>query len=149
MQLTLARTLARSAERCRAQSLDDGSVIDAPLAPLMVRRGIRIRPGMIVALDRSTAPPEIRRRFGVRPAEAMAADRLTLQGRAFRFVDARPDGERATPPRVGDTVVVRVRPASDELEVYDLAENGRPLHPERLEADFPRIEAVYQGTASS
>jgi hypothetical protein len=149
MQLTLARTLACSAESCQVQLLDDSSVTDAPLSALMVQHGTRIRPGMIVALDRSTTPPEIRWRFDVRPVEALAGDRLTLHGRELRFVDVRPDDERATPIRVGDTVVARSRHADDALEVFDTVENGRPLHQERLEADFPHIEAVYQGTAGS
>jgi hypothetical protein len=131
------------------QLLDDGSVTDAPLAPRMIQIGIRVRPGMIVALDRGTTPPMIRWRFGTRPVEALAGDRLTILGREFRFVDARPGDERATPIRVGDTVVFRTRPASDELEIYDTVESGRPHHPEFLEAEFPRIEAIYQGTASA
>ena len=57
MDLTLARAIACSAEGCRVQLLEDDSVIDAPLAELMRRRGTRVRPGQIVALDRSVTPP--------------------------------------------------------------------------------------------
>jgi hypothetical protein len=147
MKLTLARTITCSDEHCLVQRLDDSSVYDAPLSPRMVQNSIRIRPEMIVALDRGVSPPEIRWRFEVRPVEALTGDRLTLHGRQFRFIDARPDDERATPIRVGNTVVARSRPTGDGLEVFDLVENGRPLHPERLEADFPHIEAIYHGAA--
>jgi hypothetical protein len=148
MQLTLARTIACSAEGCRVQPLDDDRLIDAPLAPRMRDVGIRVRPGMIVALDSGTVPPVIRWRFGVRSVEALAGDRVTILGREFRFVDARPDDERAMPIRVGDTVIIRPRRAGDEIEVYDTVEAGRPRHPELLEAEFPRIEAAYRGTAN-
>lgn len=149
MKLTLARTITCSDERCQVQPLDDDGVIDAPLSPRMIQLGTRIRPGMIVALDRGATPAMIRWRFETRPVEALAGDRLTLHGREFRFVDARPNAERVTPIRIGDTVVARSRHASDELEVYDMVENGRPLHPERLEAEFPRVEAAYQGSTSA
>ena len=149
MKLTLARAIDCSAEGCRVQLLDDGSVIDAPLSPRMIEIGTRIRPEMIVALDHDAAPPEIRWRYETRPVEALAGDRLTLHGKEFRFVDARPDDERAIPIRVGDTVVARLRQGGDGLEVYDTVEGGRPRHPERLEAEFPRIEAVYRGMASA
>jgi hypothetical protein len=147
MQLTLARTLACSAESCQVQLLDDSGVSDAPLAALMVQRGILIRPDMIVALDRSTTPAEIRWRFEVRPVEALAGDRLTLHGKEFRFVDVRPDDEHATPIRVGTTVVSRLGHDGETLEVFDTVEHGRPRYPERLEAHFPHIEAVYEGAA--
>ena len=147
MDLTLARAIACSAEGCRVQLLVDDSVIDAPLAELMRRHGTRVRPGQIVALDRSVTPPEIRWRFGVNPVEALAGDRATLRGRHFRLIDARPDDERATPIRVGDTVVVRSGRVGNELEVYDTVAGGRPRHPERLEADFPRIQAIYEAAA--
>ena len=89
MNLTLARTLACTVDSCRVQLLDDDSVIDAPLAPLMIQIGTRIRPEMIVALDRSATPPEIRWRFETRPVEALTGDRITLHGRQFQFTDAR------------------------------------------------------------
>ncbi len=149
MDLTLARTVACSDESCQVQLLDDDSLADAPLAALMRRHGIRVRSGQIVALDRSTAPPEIRWRFGVNLVEALADDHATLLGRPFRLIDARPDDERATPIRVGDTVVVRSGRVGDELEVYDMVAGGRPLHPERLEADFPHIQAVYEAAATA
>jgi hypothetical protein len=149
MHLTLARTIACSDEGCQVQLLDDDGVINAPLSPRMIEVGIRVRPGMIVALDSGTMPPVIRWRFGVRSVEALAGDRLTILGREFRFVDGRPEGERATPIRAGDTVIIRPRQASDEVEVYDTVEAGRPRHPEFLEAEFPRIEAVYQGMADA
>ncbi len=149
MNLILARAIACSAETCRVQLLTDDSVIDAPLSALMIQIGTRIRPGMIVALDRSATPPEIRWRFETRPVEALAGDRLTLHGRQFRFTDLRPDDERVPPLRVGDTVVARSGRTADELEVYDTMQEGRPLHPERLEAAFPQIEAAYQGQTTS
>jgi hypothetical protein len=149
MKLTLARTIACADEGCRVQLLADGSVIDASFAPRIIDVGIRIRPGMIVALDSSTTPPVIRWRFGGRPVEALAGDRMTLHGREFRFVDARPEEERAIPIGVGDTVIVRSGHASDEVEVFDTVEGGQPRHPELLEAEFPQIEAVYQGTAGA
>lgn len=149
MNLTLARTLACAVESCRVQLLDDDSVIDAPLAPRMIQIGTRIRPGMIVALDRSATPPEIRWRFETRPVEALTGDRITLLGRQFQFTDVRPDEERATQIRVGDTVVARSAGASDILEVYDTVENGRPRHLERLEAAYTQIEAAYQGPITS
>jgi hypothetical protein len=129
------------------QLLDDSSVSDAPLAALMIQRGILIRPNMIVALDRSTTPAEIRWRFEVRPVEALADDRLTLHGKEFRFVDVRPDDERAIPIHVGTTVVARLGHDDETLEVFDTMEHGQPRHPERLKAHFPHIEAVYQDTA--
>ena len=149
MDLTLARTIACSDEGCQVQLLADDSVTDAPISALMRQHNTRVHPGQIVALDRSTAPPEIRWRFGVRRVEALAGDRVTLLGRQFRLFDARPDDERATPIRVGDMVVVRSRDASDELEVYDAVAGGRPLHPERLEADLPRIQAIYGASATA
>lgn len=149
MDLTLARAIDCSETSCRVRLLDDGSEADAPLAGRMIAGGVRIRPGMIVALDRATAPPTIRWRFETRPVEALAGDRLTLHGRGFRFVDRRPDDERAVPIRVGDTVVARARSADDGLEIYDTMEDGRPRHPERLTAQFPQIEAVYAAAAGS
>jgi len=77
--------------------------------------------------------------------ETLTGDRITLHGRQFQFTDTRPDDERATPIRVGDVVVARSGHGSDTLEVYDTVENRRPLHPERLEADYPQIEAAYEG----
>ncbi|HEY8600999.1 MAG TPA: hypothetical protein VIL85_21370 [Thermomicrobiales bacterium] len=144
MHLILARAIDCSIDSCRVQLLDDGSVIDAPLSPLMIQIGTRIRPEMLVALDRGATPPEIRWRFETRPVEALAGDRITLHGRQFRFTDARPVAEQATPIRVGDTVVAGSTDGGDTLEVYDTVENGRPRHPERLEAAYPQIEAAYQ-----
>lgn len=149
MKLTLARTIACSDEGCQVQLLDDDSVIDAPLSSRMIANGVRIRPGMIVALDRSATPPMIRYRFETRPVEALVGDRMTILGREFRFVDARPENDRTVPIRVGDVVTIRHQQAGAWLEVYDTVDAGRPRHPEFLEADFPRIEAVYQGTASA
>src|SRR6478752_4851195 len=100
MKLVLARAIDCAAERCLAQPLDADGPIDAPLAPRMVESGIRIRPGMIVALDRDTTPPTIRYRFATLPVEALAGDRITILGREVRFVDARPAADRATPIRV-------------------------------------------------
>lgn len=147
MNLTLARAIACSAEGCRVQLLTDSSMTDAPLAPLMRQIGTRVRPGHIVALDRSVSPPEIRWRFGRDKVEALVGDRATLRGQQFRLTDARPDDERAIPIRIGDTVLVRRGGAADELTVFDLVEDGCPLHPERSEADFPQIEATYRGSA--
>jgi hypothetical protein len=149
MHLTLARTLDCSVEHCRVQLFDDDSVIDAPLAPLMIQLGTRIRPEMIVALDRSATPPEIRWRFETRPVEALTGDRITLHQRQFHFTDARPAAEQATPIRVGDTVIARSAGESDTLEIYDTVEDGRPRHPERLEAAYPQIEAAYQGQTTA
>ncbi len=149
MKLTLARTISCSDEGCRVQPLDDDSVTDAPLSPRMIQIGTRVRPDMIVALDRVATPPLIRWRFETRPVEALAGDRITILGRERRFVDARPDEDQTTPIRVGDTVMIRLRQASDEFEVYDTLEDGRPRHPEFLEAEFPRIEAVYRGAADA
>ena len=149
MKLTLARAIACSADGCRVQPLDGGGVTDAPLSPRMIQVGTRIRPGMIVALDRGAAPSEIRWRFGGDTIESLIGDRATLRGQDFRLTDARPDEERRTPIRVGDTVLVRSGSAAGELVVYDLVEDGRPLHPERLEADFPQIEAAYRDTATA
>lgn len=148
MNLTLARTIDCSAEHCRVQLLDDGSVTNAPLSPRMIEGGVRIRPDMIVALDRSATPPMIRYRFETRPVEALMGDRMTILGREFRFVDARPENDRANPIRVGDIVTIRSRQASDEIEVYDTVVNGRPRHPEFLEAQFPQIAAIYQDAAN-
>ncbi len=149
MKLTLAQTITCADAGCRVQLLDDGGVIDAIVAPRMIDVGIRVRPGMIVALDSGTTPPVIRWRFGGRPVETLAGDRMTLHGREFRFVDARQEEERAIPIRVGDMVIVRSGRASGEVEVYDTMEGGRPRHQELLEAEFPQIEAVYQGTANA
>lgn len=143
MKLTLARAITCTAERCRVQPLDGGEAIDAPLAPRMIAAGVVIRPEMIVALDRGATPATITYRYDTRPVEALAGDRLTLHGKEFRFVDVRPAAERAIPISVGDTVAARSRLDSPELEVYDTVESGRPRHPERLEAEFPRIEAIY------
>ena len=148
MELFLARTVACSDGGCRVQPLDDDGVIDAPFSSRMVEAGIRVRPGMVVAVDRSAAPPVIRWRFGVRLVEALAGERITLLGREFRFVDARPVGERGSPLGVGDMVIVRPGRAGDEVEVYDTLVDGRPRHPELLEAEFPQIEAVYRGITS-
>ncbi len=149
MNLTLARTITCAGERCLVQLLDDDSVYDAPLSPRMIQIGTLVRPGMTVALDRDTTPPTIRWRFETRPVEALTGDRLTILGRESRFIDVRTESERATPIRVGDTVTIRFRQASDEIEVYDTVVDGRPRHPELLEADFSRIEAAYHGTASA
>ena len=149
MKLTLARSIDCTAERCRVQPLDAGDPIDAPLAPRMVEIGTRVRPGMIVALDRHTTPPTIRYRFATHAVEALTGDRLTILGREIRFVDVRPATDRAIPIRVGDTVTHRFRPSGDEIEVYDTVVDGRPRHPEFLEAEFPHIEAIYQGTTSA
>ncbi len=112
MKLTLARTIACSDEGCQVQPLDDDGLIDAPLSPRMVEIGTRIRPGMIVALDRSTTPPLIRWRFETRPVEALTGDRMTIHGREFRFIDVRPENERAIPIHVDDMVpIVLVRRA--------------------------------------
>lgn len=145
MNLTLARTIACDAERCLVQSLDNGSVFDAPLSPKMIQGGTRVRPEMIVALDRDATPPMIRYRFETRPVEALAGDRLTILGRERPFSDRRPDADRAIPIRVGDIVTIRFRQGADgdEIEVYDIVVAGHPRHPELLEADFPRIEAFY------
>ena len=148
MNLILARVIDCSAEGCRVQTLTDNTVIDAPLAPWMRQLGIRIHSEMIVALDRSAAPPEIRWRFGGDIVEALTGNRATLRGQEFRFTDERPDEERRTPIRIGNIVLVRSGSTADEVAVYDLVEDGRPLHPERLEADFPQIEAAYRDTAT-
>jgi hypothetical protein len=149
MKLTLARTITCSDESCKVQLLGEDSVTDAPLSPRMIQIGTRIRPGMIVALDLSATPPMIRWRFETRPVQALAGDRITILGRESRFVDARPENDRATPIRVGDIVTIRQWQAGDEIEVYDTVVDGQPQHPEFLEADYPRIEAAYQGTARS
>jgi len=115
----------------------------------MRQLGIRIHPDMIVALDRSVSPPEIRWRFGGDTVESLTGDRATLRGWRFRLTDTRPDTERTRPIRLGDSVIVRSGRVADELVVYDTLEGGRPLHPERLEADFPQIEAVYRDTTTA
>jgi hypothetical protein len=147
MELTLARTITCSDEGCQVQLLSDDSVINAPLSSRMIQIGTHIRPGMIVALDLGAVPPMIRWRFETRPVEALAGDRVTILGREFRFVDARSEGDRATPICVGDIVIIRHRQAGEEIEVYDTVVDGRPRHPEFLEADYRRIEAAYQGMA--
>ena len=149
MNLILARALDCAAERCRVQPLNGGDALDAPLAAPMIAAGTRIRPGMIVALDRDAETPTIRWRFETRPVEALAGDRLIFLGRQFRFTDARPADERAIPIRVGDTVVSLRRQGGDDVEIVDLVVDGRPLHPERLEAEFPRIESVYREAANA
>ncbi|MFN8536929.1 MAG: hypothetical protein U0232_05580 [Thermomicrobiales bacterium] len=54
-----------------------------------------------------------------------------------------------SPLGVGDMAIVK-RPgrAGDEVEVYDTLVDGRPRHPELLEAEFPQIEAMYRGITS-
>lgn len=149
MNLILARALACTTERCHVQPLDGGDPLDAPLAPIMIEIGTRIRPDMIVALDRDTTPPIIRWRFETRPIEALAGDSLTILGRELRFVDRRPVADRATPLRVGNLVSIHFNEAGDEIVVYDTVVDGRPRHPEFLEADFPRIAAHYQGQTTA
>jgi hypothetical protein len=149
MNLTLARAITCHAGSCLVQRLDDSMVFDAPLSPRMIETNTRIQPGMIVALDRDATPPTIRWRFETRPVEALAGDRLTILGREHRFTDARPEAERAVPIRAGDTVAIRFGQDGDEIEVYDTVIDGRPRHPEFLEADFQHIEAVYGRLANS
>ena len=152
MKLTLARAIACSAEGCRVQPLDGGGATDAPFSSRMIQIGTRIRPGMIVALDSGTTPPTIRWRFETRPVEALAGDRITILGREARFVDVRPEADRATPIRVGDTVIIRSQQAdgqADTIEIYDTLIDGQPRHRGFLEADFPRIEAAYGGMADA
>lgn len=144
MNLTLARALACTPERCQVQPLDGGESLDAPLAPRMIELGTRIRPGMIVALDRDTVPPAIRWRFATRPIEALAGDRLTILGRDHPFLDQRPVADRATPVRVGDMISFRFAEAGDMIIIHDTIVDGRPRHPELLEAQFPAIVAHYE-----
>ena len=144
MNLTLARAIACAAEGCRVQPLAGGGALDAPLAAPMIAVGTRIRVGMIVALDRDADPPTIRWRFETRPVEALAGDRLTILGRALPFVDRRPAVDRATPIRVGDTVSLHFTGAGDEIAILDTLVDGRPRHPEFLEAVFPQIAEHYR-----
>lgn len=149
MNLTLARALACTPERCRVQPLDGGDPLDAPLAPRMVELGARIRPEMIVAFDRDTVPPTIRWRFETRPIEALADDHLTILGRTHPFLDRRPVTDRATPLRVGDMISFRFAAAGGTLIIHDTILDGRPRHPELLEAQFPQIAAHYRAATDA
>lgn len=144
MNLILARALVCTPERCRVQPLDGGEPLDAPLAPRMIELGTRIRPEMIVALDRDTVPPTIRYRFETRPIEALADDRITILGRAHRFIDRRLDADRVAPLQVGDLVSFQFTGAGDELAIHDTIVDGQPRRPELLEAQFPQIAAHYE-----
>jgi hypothetical protein len=149
MQLALAHVESCTATGCRVRFLGEtGAPVDAPYAALMQQHGIRVRPGQIVAVDRNAAAPELLWRFGVYPVERLDGDTAVLAGKSFRLHDGRPAEEQAHPIRSGDTIVVRSGTIAGELEVYDLVVNGQPLHPERLRADFPLIQATYQGAAA-
>ena len=150
MQLALAHVESCSPTGCRVRFLGEtGESVDAPYSALIRQHGIRVRPGQIVAVDRSAAAPELLWRFGVYPVEHLDGDTAVLAGNLFRLHDGRPDAEQTHPIRPGDTIVVRSGKAAGELEIYDLVVNGQPLHPERLRADFPLIQATYQGAATA
>jgi hypothetical protein len=144
MNVILARALVCTPERCQVQPLDGGESLDAPLAPRMIELGTRIRSEMIVALDRDTVPPTIRYRFETRPIEALAGDRLTILGRDHPFLDQRPMADRALPLGVGEMISFRFVGDGKAVVIHDTIPDGRPRHPELLEAQFPAIVAHYE-----
>lgn len=168
MKLALAAVLAGDTTGCHVQFLDDGTFADArytaKVQELADHHGLRFGYGHLAMVDRQAEPPEIVYRAGgyhlvVRLAGREAVlyrpgldDGQDWLHRAHRLVDARPDEERRTPLKAGDTVVTHRGTILDdgtlELDVLDLAVAGRPVHPERLHAaTLPRIGAIYGAAA--
>jgi hypothetical protein len=154
MDLTLGVAISCSLEGCRVRLLDGGPTIEAVYGA-QVRDTIKIRPGQLVAMDRSASPPEVVYRWFIGEVVRVDGARIDVVRRDASgavltassgdgVVELAPVSGLERDVRVGDEVFFTTEPAV----LHDIAADGLPAHPERLRRDvFPRIAEYYAGRA--
>lgn len=149
MELELAVALACGPEGCRVRYVERDASAAVAYAD-QVRDRIKVRPGDLVAVDRTTEPARLVWRWWHGRVEAVAGDRITV---SRNVTQAGPDEPRRGPVDVvlGDAWRGQVAPGDhvyyggEAKAVLDVARAGLPSQPKRLrEEHFPAIRAAYQ-----
>jgi GNAT superfamily N-acetyltransferase len=135
MDLEPAIVLLSTETGCRVRFLEGDSDTETVYSRPLVRYQIEVRPGDLVAVDRTTDPPQTCFRWALATVER-------VETRVYTDRQAAPQSPvegLAAPIKAGDQVF------GAEDRVHDLCINGLPAHPDRLRGEtLPEIAAFLQ-----
>ena len=148
MKLTLAIALECFPTECRVQLLEDSAPITVHYsAPVQAR--LKIYPGQLVALDTNPATPEVVYRWHYVKVAQLKGDKVLITDHRGQLIELISAPGLPVAPQVGDWVFVTLGGSVDQSEVFDIAIDGRPVHPAYLSNyAFPKIEQFYHKIAS-
>lgn len=138
MNLQFALVTCGSDTGCQVTLLDNNTSVGALYAEPMLEHQIFANPGDLVAVDQ-TKSPTIVFRWPITTVKRVENDQIFVthpcaQGQPLTSVEG-----LSTQIKQGDQVFIAFG------KVYDVAEDGRPVEPERLSHDFfPEIANMYQ-----
>jgi SAM-dependent methyltransferase len=140
MDLQLAIASSCTGTGCQVQFLDSDVRENARYSEPVTDYGIVVRPGDLVAVDRSSSPPQVVFRWKLAEVERC------LEGGAILVDSRRGDSRRLSRAEGLESEIVegdKVFVASGEVQ--DVCIDGLPGNPPRLSAaSFPAIEAMYR-----
>jgi hypothetical protein len=144
MKLTLAIALECFPSECRVQLLEADTPGTVHYSPPVQARLI-IRPGQLVALDTNPAIPEIVYRWHYARVEQLKGANALIDDHHGQLIEVIPAEGLEVAPQVGDWIFVTIGGKAAPSEIFDIAINGRPAHPEYFtKYAFPKVEEFYR-----
>jgi hypothetical protein len=150
MELSLAVAEACGPTTCEIRLVEGGGRQTACYGERVQDR-IKVRPGDLVAVDRSVEPPAVVWRWWHGRIERLEGDRAAVSRNHNQPTPEHPRRATAELPvapelvgrlETGDTVYF-----DREAGVLDVARSGVPAHPDRLAALLPSVAAAYERDA--
>jgi len=146
MNLNLALVVDATPTTCTIRWLGENENTHAHYSP-QVQNRIKIFPHQLVAVDAASTPPQVVWRWFRGRVDYQVADHVVVNNHIYQagfrapISVARVPDELETPLKPGDEVFYSL---GAEAVVIDCADEGFPVHPERLRADMlPAIVEIY------
>ncbi|HEV2123372.1 MAG TPA: hypothetical protein VGW38_11440 [Chloroflexota bacterium] len=139
---------------CKVRFLGGSSLADVRYSKVIQDNYILIQPRHVVIVDRSRSPMEVVWRAGtmatvVHVENNTVTYHVGLAGSSRSVItvplhDGRPEAEQHVTIDDGLEVMLGPGPVKGVPAVIDIAVDGRPAHPDRFRADFPKISTRIQ-----
>lgn len=139
MNLMIATVLTCTDSGCCVQPIDKQEVVETRYSKPIVKYRIPIRPHQFVIVDNDITPPETIFRWHRATVTKVDGDRIELDG-AGQCLLAAPSSSLMDELKPGNEVIFKGF-QDENRKVIDLVINGKPVHVERLTAEwFPEMK---------
>lgn len=139
MNLQLAIALTCTETGCEARPLGQADPVHADLSEPMLEHQIALKPGDWIVVNRKAESPQVVFRLTQFKVERVVGQEI------FVHVPGRPTASMPRADGVNERIVAGDIVFAANDQICDIAVNGNPGHPERLQAIlFPQIRAMYQ-----
>lgn len=139
MNLQLAIALSCTETCCEALAFGQTDPFHAEFSKPMMEFGLVVRPGDWIVVDRQGDPPQVVFRL-----IQVKADQV-VGGQVFAETRYGKGAPMSWAEGVDQKIVAGDVVFAANGQIFDLAVNGQPVNPERLQAVlFPQVEAIYQ-----